>query len=742
MKKINLIKTFAMSIISLLAVSLLISPNINFDNIGHVDAFSGTQVGDYPSNYYARCGGLVGDALLDELASFNNPRSTSYAWDRYEDADEAEGSNNKVICLYTRQEFDKSAHVSGSYSPTTWNREHIFTQTRFPNSDTDNHNIFACEGEINNIRGNKKFAEVAHNSSNQVQTYGDLWDCYKTSSYFEPCDEAKGEVARAAMYCCVYYGYEITDIFDSVETCLSWHNTFGVTNRDIYRNNAVNDNQGNRNPFVDHPEYANLIWGDQNAIIMPATLDLQVGETYNLNAYVSVDKTVEINYSSSNSSIVSVDSNGLLTALEKGSATINAYAYYGSDLLEANCLVSVSEPITLESIEISPSSLQLKVNEQKQLSVIATPSEASNNVTYSSLDESIASVSSSGLVLGLREGKTQITATSVLYPNISDTIDVEVVNSTSLSGTFEKVTSSLNDYNGTYLIVYESYNNLGYVLNPGLDTINQQKNYVEISIDNGVISNTNAINYAVNISGSNTSGYDISYNDETYIYNENADSNGLSQSNSAPSIKNDIYYQDNSTYIESNSTYLRFNLDWNGFRYYKSATYQNQQAIQLYKFIEEVVEPDPNPDPDPDEPPIEEQYLASDFAYDFLNNLHCDATGNTPPSIDEWNALKDLYNTLSEDEKTKLVNASSGGSDDISLAMERYDYIIGKYGTSTYENFIGRSQINNSPYVTIDDNLGSFVVVIVLSCIIGLSIIISAIIILIIKKEQKMNNIQ
>ncbi len=740
MKKINLIKTFAMSIISLLAVSLLISPNINFDNIGHVDAFSGAQVGDYPSNYYARCEGLVGDALLDELASFNNPRSKSYDWDRYEDADEAEGSNNKVICLYTRQEFDKSAHVGGSYSPTTWNREHIFTQTRFPNSDTDNHNIFACEGEINNIRGNKKFAEVAHNSSNQVQTYGDLWDCYTTSSYFEPCDEAKGEVARAAMYCCVYYGYEITDIFDSVETCLSWHNTFGVANRDIYRNNAVNDNQGNRNPFVDHPEYANLIWGNQNAIIMPTTLDLQVGETYNLNAYVSVDKTVEINYSSSNSSIVSVDSNGLLTALEKGSATINAYAYYGSDLLEANCLVTVSEPITLESIEISPSSLQLKVNEQKQLSVIATPSEASNNVTYSSLDESIASVSSSGLVLGLREGKTQITATSVLYPNISDTIDVEVVNSTSLSGTFEKVTSSLNDYNGTYLIVYESSNTLGYVLNPGLEKINAANNYVEISIDNGVISDTNATNYAVNISGSNTSGYDISYNDETYIYNENADSNGLSQSNSVPSIKNDIYYQDNSTYIESNSTYLRFNSSWPGFRYYKSATYQNQQAIQLYKFIEEVVEPDP--DPDPDEPPIEEQYLASDFAYDFLNNLHCDATGNTPPSIDEWNALKDLYNTLSEEEKTKLVNASSGGSDDISLAMERYDYIIGKYGTSTYENFIGRSEINNSPYVTIDDNLGSFVVVIVLSCIIGLSIIISAIIILIIKKEQRKNNIQ
>lgn len=54
MKKINLVKTFAMSVVSLLAMAVLIVPNINFDNINHVDAFSGTQVGDYPSNYYAR----------------------------------------------------------------------------------------------------------------------------------------------------------------------------------------------------------------------------------------------------------------------------------------------------------------------------------------------------------------------------------------------------------------------------------------------------------------------------------------------------------------------------------------------------------------------------------------------------------------------------------------------------------------------------------------------------------------
>ena len=221
--------------------------------------WGGKQTPDYPSTYYDSCKGKSGTNLKNQLASFNQPKSKSYNWSRYEAADEAEGAPNYVLCLYTRHNIPKNNHV-GSYSWDTWNREHIWTQSKYPNSDTDNHNIFACEGQINNVRGSLKFGDVANTDTNRVSVHGHQTDCYKASSLFEPCDAAKGEVARSVMYGAIYYGYSLSEMLD-INLALKWNEEFPVSNREIYRNNTVNDLQGNRNPFVDHPEYARLIWG-------------------------------------------------------------------------------------------------------------------------------------------------------------------------------------------------------------------------------------------------------------------------------------------------------------------------------------------------------------------------------------------------------------------------------------------------------------------------------------------------
>ena len=222
--------------------------------------WGGKQTSNAPSNYYNTCNQLTGNALKNELASFNQPKSKSYDWSRYEAADEAEKNPNYILCLYTRHLIKKSSHC-GSYSWDTWNREHIWTQTAYPNSKTDNHNIFACEGQINNVRGNLKFGDVENSSSNRVSVHGHQTDCYKANSLFEPCDEAKGEVARSVMYGVIYYGYNLTSMITSIKLILQWNDQFPVSNREIYRNNTVYGLQGNRNPFVDHPEYASLIWG-------------------------------------------------------------------------------------------------------------------------------------------------------------------------------------------------------------------------------------------------------------------------------------------------------------------------------------------------------------------------------------------------------------------------------------------------------------------------------------------------
>lgn len=255
-------------------------------------AWSGAQKCSKNASYYSSCDNLYGNELASALAKFNKPTSPNYAWSRYQAADEAEGNSSSILSLYTRHTISKSNTLSGggAYAWDKWNREHIFTQTAFPASDADNHNIFACEGQINQIRGNDKFAEL-NSVTSTVEVFGHDTGCKSSGSKFEPCDEAKGEVARAVLYCTIYYGYSVTQIFDSLATCLKWHAEHPVTNREIYRNNKVNDLQGNRNPFVDHPSYANKIYSGYTEYTQPDPIDGKAPSAGTKVTGISLDKT-------------------------------------------------------------------------------------------------------------------------------------------------------------------------------------------------------------------------------------------------------------------------------------------------------------------------------------------------------------------------------------------------------------------------------------------------------------------
>ncbi len=216
---------------------------------------------DIPAGYYSQCEGLTGSQLQAKLKAINAPASPSYDWSRYEDADEALDDPNSILCIYTRHNIPKSNHC-GNYAWDKWNREHVWTQSAYPASASDNHNIFACEGQINNYRGNLPYDE----GGSVVTVFGHVTECKMVSGVsFEPCDAAKGEIARAVMYGTVMYSYTMTNEIKSIELALKWHLQHPNTERDIRRNNTVYDNQGTRNPFVDHPDYPCKIWGNTNS---------------------------------------------------------------------------------------------------------------------------------------------------------------------------------------------------------------------------------------------------------------------------------------------------------------------------------------------------------------------------------------------------------------------------------------------------------------------------------------------
>ena len=226
-----------------------------------VESNGGGGGSDEFNGYYASVPkGAKGAALRSALKSIitSGGLSKSYDWSRYEDADESETDKNAILCIYARLNYPKNDHVrSGNIG---WNREHSYPQSKLSgDADKDNHHIFASDAKLNGTRSNDKFGMVS-GSTYCVDSYNRKSGCKSSGSVFEPVDAAKGEVARATFYMVTFYNLTIGNNFQSEATAFDWNTNFGVSSRERIRNNIVQRNQRNRNPYIDHPEWARMAW--------------------------------------------------------------------------------------------------------------------------------------------------------------------------------------------------------------------------------------------------------------------------------------------------------------------------------------------------------------------------------------------------------------------------------------------------------------------------------------------------
>lgn len=132
-------------------------------------------------------------------------------------------------------------------------------------------------------------------------------------------------------------------------------------------------------------------------------LAMSVGDSEYLSAITS-PREASVSWSSSNSSVASVDSSGKVTAVGAGSATIMAQISYNGQSPIATCSVEVTAP----SIQLSSSSISMTVGDTESLSAYTTPSGQS--VTWSSSNTSVATVSSGGKISAIGVGSVTITA--------------------------------------------------------------------------------------------------------------------------------------------------------------------------------------------------------------------------------------------------------------------------------------------------------------------------------------------
>ena len=171
-------------------------------------------------------------------------------------ADEDLGNQDNVILMYTGESRYWEEYTSGSnsYSPQTFNTEHVYPQSLLEANDavTDLHHLRACDDTVNSDRSNFPF--TTGTGTNKVVD----------ANKWYPGDEWKGDVARMIMYLNIRYGETFTKV-GTLELFLQWNIDDPVSAFEEQRNNVIYAAQGNRNPFIDNPYLATLVWGGTGA---------------------------------------------------------------------------------------------------------------------------------------------------------------------------------------------------------------------------------------------------------------------------------------------------------------------------------------------------------------------------------------------------------------------------------------------------------------------------------------------
>ena len=275
--------------------------------------------------YYEDLQGKSGKSLFDavHVVAKEGYSSLSYSglWTAYKTTDLYD--NGKVWDMYSDCSWTYGSDQCGTYSNECdcYNREHSIPKSWFGQKNeqsntpgTDIFHIVPTDGKVNGMRSNYAFGEVSSasytydgaklGSAKSITITGGNTIAGNTGAsiscsgtVFEPRDEYKGDFARGYFGTMIkwangdYQAFTTGDgskIFSSsyssgafgltkygVALLMKWHRQDPVSQKEIDRNNGIQQTQGNRNPFIDYPYLAEYIWGEK------------AGETLNLSDLIT-----------------------------------------------------------------------------------------------------------------------------------------------------------------------------------------------------------------------------------------------------------------------------------------------------------------------------------------------------------------------------------------------------------------------------------------------------------------------
>ncbi|AZI68635.1 endonuclease [Cloacibacterium normanense] len=311
-----------------------------------------------PTGYYDGTTGLTGAALKTKLSqiitSGHQTKSYDNLYNGYPstDSDNYYEKDGSVLDIYSENPKGTDPYVyqhgskqCGSYKVEgdCYNREHIFPQGYFNSASpmvSDIHHIVPTDGKVNGYRSNFPFGKVG--SANFISENGSKRGTSASPNYsgtvFEPIDEFKGDVARMILYFATRYESKLSSFKDNdiltnsafpgveaweLAVLKEWHTNDPVSEKEIDRNNAAYSFQGNRNPFIDHPEYVALIWGT-------TTPDTEAPSTpTNLIVTGSTSSTISLSWTASTDNIMVATYDIYLDGTLKTSSSSNSITVTG-----------------------------------------------------------------------------------------------------------------------------------------------------------------------------------------------------------------------------------------------------------------------------------------------------------------------------------------------------------------------------------------------------------------------------
>ncbi|MDX9846832.1 MAG: endonuclease [Tenuifilaceae bacterium] len=240
-----------------------------------------------PSGYYTAAQEKVKQELmasLHQIIKDHTVLSYSALWSAFYVTDDR--IDGKVWDMYSSCSFtfgnDQDSGSGGTSECQFYNREHSFPKSWFNDESpmyTDIFHLYPTDKKVNSVRSNYPFGEVGtatYTSSNGCKLGNSSYAGY-SGTVFEPIDEYKGDFARTYFYMATRYYDKIKNWSSPVTNgtqypaykewvvnlLLEWHEQDPVSQKEIDRNNAIFDSyQHNRNPYIDHPEFALRVWGD------------------------------------------------------------------------------------------------------------------------------------------------------------------------------------------------------------------------------------------------------------------------------------------------------------------------------------------------------------------------------------------------------------------------------------------------------------------------------------------------